>query len=32
MMPYGEVKANMTSRLDLSDPTPPEPDLNALAA
>jgi TnpA family transposase len=32
MTPYGEVKVNMTSRLDLSDPTPPEPDLDALAA
>ncbi len=32
MTPYGEVKINMTSRLDLSDPTPPEPDLDALAA
>ncbi len=32
MTPYGEVKINMTSRLDLSHPTPPEPDLDALAA
>jgi TnpA family transposase len=32
MTPYGEVKINMTSRPDLSDPTPPEPDLDALAA
>jgi TnpA family transposase len=30
--PYGEVKLNMTSRLELSDPTPPEPGLDALAA
>jgi hypothetical protein len=32
MTPYGEVKLNMTSRLELSDPTPPEPGLDALAA
>ena len=31
MMPYGEVKLNMTSRLDLSDPTPPR-ESEALAA
>ena len=31
MTPYGEVKLNMTSRLDLSDPTPP-PETEALAA
>lgn len=32
MTPYGEVKLNMTSRLDLSDPTPPPPETEALAA
>jgi hypothetical protein len=32
MTPYGEVKVNMASRLDLPDPTPPEPDPDALAA
>ncbi len=31
MTPYGDVKLNMTSRLDLSDPTPP-PETEALAA
>ncbi len=31
MTPYGEVKLNMASRLDLSDPTPP-PETEALAA
>jgi len=25
MTPYGAVRLNMTSRLNLSDPTPPEP-------
>jgi hypothetical protein len=30
MTPYGEVKINMTRRLELSDPTPPEPGLDAL--
>ena len=32
MTPYGEVKLNMTSRLDLSDPIPPPPETDALAA
>jgi hypothetical protein len=32
MTPYGEVKINMASRLELSDPTPPEPALDALVA
>jgi hypothetical protein len=32
MTPYGEVKVNMTSRLELSDPSPPDPDLDLLAA
>lgn len=32
MTPYGEVKLSMTSRLELSNPTPPEPGLDALAA
>jgi len=31
MTPYGEVKLNVASRLDLSDPTPP-PETEALAA
>jgi len=31
MTPYGEVKLNMTSRLDLSDPTPSPPETEALA-
>jgi len=30
--PYGEVKLNMTSRLDLSDPTPPLPETEVVAA
>ena len=29
---YGAVKLNMTSRLDLSDPTPPLPETEAFAA
>jgi TnpA family transposase len=32
MTPYGEVKVNMTSRLEFSDPRPPDPDLDLLAA
>ncbi|MCA1701104.1 MAG: transposase [Actinobacteria bacterium] len=32
MTPYGEVKLDMTSRLDLSDPTPPPPEAEASAA
>jgi len=32
MTPYGHIKLNMTSRLDLSDPTPPPPETEALAA
>ena len=32
MTPYGEVKVNMTSRLEFSDPSPPDPDLDVLAA
>jgi hypothetical protein len=30
--PYGEVRLNMASRLDLSDATTPEPDVDTLAA
>jgi hypothetical protein len=32
MTPYGEIKINMASRLELSDPTPLEPRLDALVA
>jgi hypothetical protein len=32
MTPYSEVKVNMGSRLEFSDPSPPAPDPDVLAA